>query len=159
MSEADLIRKFYEAFQRLDADTMAACYAEDAKFDDPAFDLRGREQVGGMWRMLSQAVKANGMDVWKLDFSGIRVDGDRGFAHWEPHYRYSATGRLVHNIIDAEFRFQNGLIVEHRDHFDLNRWAKQALGLMPVALLGWTPLLRNGVRKKAAEKLQRFLAR
>ena len=26
-------------------------------------------------------------------------------AHWEPTYRFSATGRTVHNVIDAEFEF------------------------------------------------------
>ena len=29
---------------------MAACYAPDATFEDEAFSLKGRDQVGGMWR-------------------------------------------------------------------------------------------------------------
>src|SRR6478672_11208014 len=38
---ADLIRRFYSAFAARDADTMAACYAPDARFSDPVFtDLR-----------------------------------------------------------------------------------------------------------------------
>ncbi len=153
-----LIERFYQAFRDLDADTMAASYAEQATFQDAAFTLQGRREIGGMWRMLCEAVKAKGRDVWKLDYSGIRADSTRGVAHWEPHYRFSATGRMVHNIIDAEFEFENGLIVAHRDHFDFNRWARQAIGPLPVMLLGWTPVLRNKVRKTAAENLRRFLA-
>lgn len=158
MSE-QLIERFYKAFADLDADTMVSCYAENAVFADEVFTLNGRHEIGGMWRMLGEAVKTKGRDVWKLDYSGIRVDGNRGVAHWEPHYRFSATGRMVHNIIDAEFTFENGLIVAHKDRFDFNRWAKQALGPMPVLLLGWTPLLRNKVRKTAGENLKRFLSR
>jgi len=48
-----LITRFYQAFQRLDADAMAACYTDDVVFSDPAFgELRGRD-AGDMWRMLT----------------------------------------------------------------------------------------------------------
>ena len=48
-----LITQFYEAFQRLDAEAMAACYTDDVLFSDPVFgELRGRN-VGDMWRMLT----------------------------------------------------------------------------------------------------------
>ncbi|MGH8674549.1 MAG: hypothetical protein ACREVG_09595 [Burkholderiales bacterium] len=33
------IQTLYAAFDRLDAGAMAACYAEDARFDDGAFSL------------------------------------------------------------------------------------------------------------------------
>ena len=36
------IETFYGAFARLDADTMAQCYADDAAFDDEVFSLRGK---------------------------------------------------------------------------------------------------------------------
>ena len=58
--------RLYEAFAKLDADTMAACYAPDARFDDEAFSLRGAREVGGMWKMLCAATQAKGADVWKL---------------------------------------------------------------------------------------------
>ncbi|AVP96356.1 ketosteroid isomerase [Ahniella affigens] len=152
------IEQFYQAFARLDGEAMTAFYAPDAWFEDEAFSLRGRVEVGGMWQMLCAAVKAKGKDVWKLDYSGIRSEHGKVLAHWEPVYRFSATGRMVHNIIDAEFEFRDGLIVGHRDRFDFNRWAKQALGPMPVLLLGWTPLLRNKVRNTARANLNKFLA-
>jgi hypothetical protein len=148
------VERLYAAFAKLDAETMAACYAPDAVFDDEAFSLRGREQIGGMWAMLCDAVKAKGRDVWKLETRDITARS----AHWEPTYRFSATGRMVHNIIDAEFEFDAaGLITRHRDRFDFWRWSRQALGA-PGLLLGWSPMLRGKVRAQAAKNLDRFLA-
>ena len=85
------IERLYSAFAKLDADAMTACYAEDACFDDEAFSLRGRTQIGGMWVMLCDAVKAKGRDVWKLEVSRVTERS----AHWEPTYRFPATGRTV----------------------------------------------------------------
>ena len=148
------IERLYAAFAQLDADAMAACYAPQATFDDEAFSLRGRAQVGAMWAMLCEAVKTKGRDVWKLEVSQITDHS----AHWEPTYRFTATGRMVHNIIDAEFEFDSaGLITRHRDRFDFWRWARQALGT-PGLLLGWSPLLRTKVRTQAAKNLARFMA-
>jgi hypothetical protein len=154
MSQAR-IQAFYDAFRRLDAETMRAAYAEHAVFSDPAFDLQGRDRIGAMWNLLTDAVRAKGQDVWRLDLSQVT---DRS-AHWEPHYRFSATGRIVHNVIDAEFVFDaQGLIAEHRDRFDFWRWSRQALG--PVGtLLGWTPMLRNKVRQQAGANLDAWIAK
>ena len=150
----ETIESFYAAFARLDGAAMALCYAEDARFDDDAFALSGRREIGGMWSMLCEAVKAKGRDVWKLEVSNI-TDGS---AHWEAHYRFSATGRMVHNIIEAKFEFDDaGLVKRHRDSFDFWRWSRQALGA-PGILLGWTPFLRGKVRTTAAANLKKFLA-
>ena len=154
MSQAT-IERFYAAFAQLDAATMQACYAPGAQFDDEAFSLQGAPQIGGMWRMLCETTKAKGMAHWKLETSHITARS----AHWEAHYLFSATGRLVHNKIDAEFEFDaNGLITRHRDRFDFWSWSRQALGA-PGWLLGWSPFLRNKVRATAAANLQRFLSK
>lgn len=152
------LTKFYTAFAALDADTMASCYAQDVAFADPAFSLRGRREAGGMWRMLCAATQANGRDVWQLEFSAIHADASSGRAHWEAHYRFSATGRLVHNSSDAQFTFTpDGLIASHRDRFNFWRWSRQALGA-PGLLLGWTPFLQAKVRAQAGANLKKFLA-
>lgn len=149
------IERFYAAFAALDHASMQACYAADARFDDEAFALQGREQIGAMWRMLCTATQAKGMAQWRLDASAITERS----AHWEAHYLFSATGRTVHNVIDAEFEFDaEGRITRHRDRFDFWRWARQALGT-PGLLLGWTPYLRGQVRARAARNLQQFMAR
>jgi hypothetical protein len=148
------VERLYAAFAKLDSDSMAACYAPDAVFDDEAFSLKGRAQIGAMWTMLCDAVKTKGRDVWKLEVSQVTERS----AHWEPTYNFSATGRMVHNIIDAEFEFDSaGLITRQRDRFDFWRWSRQALGA-PGLLLGWSPLLRNKVRAQAAKNLERFIA-
>lgn len=152
------IERFYSAFAALDTEGMASCYAPDAQFDDPAFSLRGKSEVMGMWRMLCTATREKNRDAWRLAYRDARADGDRGSAHWDAWYRFS-TGRLVHNSIDAQFRFDpQGLIREHRDSFDFWRWSRQALGA-PGLLLGWTPLLRAKVRQQAGANLRKFMAR
>lgn len=151
------IEALYAAFQRLDGEAMQACYAEDAGFDDEAFSLQGRREIGGMWRMLCDATKSrpDAKAHWRLAVSAVT---DRS-AHWEADYLFSATGRTVHNVIDAEFEFDTqGLIRRQRDRFDFWRWSRQALGT-PGLLLGWTPMLRNKVRATAAANLRKFLER
>jgi hypothetical protein len=149
----ETIERFYKAFAELDAKTMAACYAPDASFEDPVFQLRGRTHVGGMWAMLCAAVKKSGRNDWKLE---VRDITERS-AHWEPTYRFSATGRLVHNVIDAEFDIDdNGLIRRHRDRFDFWRWSRQALGPMGW-LFGWTGWLRNKVQRTATRNLAKHI--
>ena len=88
----------------------------------------------------------------------MHAEADSGQAHWDARYRFSATGRMVLNRIDAEFAFDPaGRIARHRDSFDFWAWSRQALGA-PGLLLGWTPMLRNGVRRKADANLRRYLA-
>lgn len=153
------IRRFYDAFAKLDADTMAACYAPGAVFEDEVFSLRGAREVGGMWKMLCAATRAKGAEVWKLTYRDVEADAASGQAHWDAHYRFSATGRMVDNSIDSRMTFTpEGFIATHRDTFAFWRWARQALGA-PGLLLGWSPLLRNKVRSTAADNLAAFLAR
>ena len=102
-----------------------------------------------MWRMLCSVTREKGADVWQLRFSDVQADESGGRAHWDAHYRFSATGRIVDNSIDAQFGFgPDGRIVRHRDSFDFWRWSRQALG-PPGWLLGWTPMLRAKLRAKA----------
>lgn len=152
-SNAALIRRFYEAFGRRDAESMAACYADDIQFSDPAFpDLKGRH-AGDMWRMLCDA----GKDL-RIEASEIEATDDRGSARWVAHYTFSATGNAVVNDIRASFRFRDGRIVEHRDVFDFKKWSGQALGLVGK-LFGGTGWLQRQVQTKAARGLASFQRR
>lgn len=149
---AELISRFYQAFQQLDAETMAACYAENVQFSDPAFtDLRGRD-AGDMWRMLTARAQN-----FSLTFDSVQADDEQGSARWVATYLFSKTGNTVVNHIQANFRFVDGKIVEHRDSFDLWRWARQALGTKGL-LLGWTPLVQGAIRKQAMAGLRAWQA-
>ena len=147
---AQLLREFYEAFSRRDGEAMAAAYLSDASFSDPVFTELDGAGAGAMWTMLTE----RGGDL-KVEFSGIEADDQRGKAHWEAWYTFSATGKYVHNIIDAEFTFRDGKIASHVDTFDFYRWAKQALGV-PGTLLGWTSFLQNKVRGTAQGQLAKY---
>lgn len=148
-----LIERFYTAFAALDGKGMSDCYASDVRFSDPVFpDLSGNA-AGGMWRMLT----GQAADL-KIEHSAVSADDETGRAHWEAWYTFSVTGRKVHNVIDATFHFRDGAIVQHTDDFNFYRWSRQALGV-PGVLLGWTPLLRNKVRRMAGGNLEKFLAK
>lgn len=159
MNNTDTIKRFYSAFAKRDPVTMAECYDESAVFSDEVFELSGKREVVGMWTMLLSVPQQPGAEVWKLEFSNVLANGNDGQAHWDATYRFSATGRMVLNRIDARFRFNDaGLIVEHRDSFDFWRWSRQALGL-PGLLLGWTSFLRKKIRAGARANLDNFLAK
>lgn len=124
MSPTEVATAFYEAFSRRDGEAMAALYADDATFSDPAFPGLDARQVRGMWRMLT----SRGKDL-RITYELRGVDGETVRVHWEADYTFSATGRMVHNVIDATLRVVNGKIVSHVDVFDLRAWLAQAFGL------------------------------
>jgi len=104
-----------------------------------------------MWHMLAE----RGTDL-TLQCRDVREQPDGTVsARWDAHYTFSATGRKVHNAIDARFEFRDGLVIRHVDRFDFWRWSRQALGA-PGWLLGWTSLLRGKVRAQAAKGLAAF---
>ncbi len=145
-----LIREFYAAFARRDAEAMAACYHPDVFFSDTVFpSLRGAE-AGDMWRMLLS--RATDLEVTLDEAQG---DASGAKAKWTARYTFSKTGRKVVNRISAMFAFRDGLIVRHFDSFPFWPWAAQALG--PAGkLLGWLAPLKWKVRKEAARGLERF---
>jgi ketosteroid isomerase-like protein len=148
---AQVLRDFYDAFGRLDAEGMVVHYADDVEFSDPVFQTLHGDEAKGMWRMLCS--RAKGL---KVVASAIEGDDTSGKAHWDADYPFSATGRMVHNRIDASFTFRDGKIVRHADTFDLWKWSGMALGL-PGKLLGWSPPMQNKIRKGAKEGLAAFM--
>lgn len=130
---------------------MARCYHENIEFSDPVFPALKGAHAGAMWKMLCSQARG-----FALTVDGIQADDTNGRAHWEARYIFGTTGRPVHNRIDASFQFRDGRIIRHRDHFNFWKWSFMALG--PVGLLlGWSPLLKNKVRKLAAKNIDRFM--
>ncbi len=104
-----------------------------------------------MWKMLI----LNGKDL-ELNFQNVSADEKSGSAEWIANYTFSKTGRKVENRIKANFEFENGKIISHKDSFDFYKWAKQALGISGL-LLGWTSFLQNKVRQTAMKNLDDFM--
>ena len=151
-AQKSLIRRFYQAFQRHDGPAMVACYHPEAEFQDPVFGTLAAREAKAMWLMLLDVSEGQ----LKIDFSDLDVKNGLGQAYWQAWYQFSATGNPVHNQIQAQFTFKDGLIYRHRDQFDLHHWSAMALG--PVgALLGGTDFMQNTVRKLAKERLLEYL--
>ncbi|PST84851.1 ketosteroid isomerase [Pedobacter yulinensis] len=149
--EEELIHNFYTAFQRGDYRTMQRCYADEAVFNDAVFTNLQAAEVRAMWQMLLESSS----DL-QMRFSGIEASENEGSATWIANYTFSKTGRKVENRIQAHFKFSNGKISEHTDHFSFSRWARQSLG--PIGwILGKTSFLRNKVRREARRKLDAYL--
>lgn len=150
MDTAAAIGRFYAAFDRRDADTMAASYAPAARFSDPVFRTVTGPAIGMMWRMLSERA----VDL-RVEWGPIRVEDDVARVDWQAWYTYSATRRRVHNRIAATFLMEGHLIRRHDDVFDLYRWTRQALGTKGL-LLGWTPFVQRAIQRQARQALERF---
>jgi ketosteroid isomerase-like protein len=147
---ARLIETFYTSFQKRDAEGMVACYHPDVRFSDPVFHELQGARACAMWRMLCK--RASDLQI---EFRDVQADDRTGSAHWEARYLFSATGRKVHNVIDAKFEFRDGKIVRHADTFDLWRWAGMALG-PKGKLLGWLPPIQRAIHQKAVRGLDEF---
>lgn len=149
---AELIERFYRAFDAGDGEAMAACYAPGVWFSDPVFPTLKGARAASMWKMLTAGKAESGLRVELLEHE---ADEKTGSAHWKARYTFVETGRPVINDIRATYRFEDGRIIEHRDEFSFYLWARQALGPVGV-LLGWTPILRSAVRRKAGRRLEQF---
>lgn len=149
----EIVDRFYTGLAERDAEAMVSCYADDIVFEDPAFgELRGHH-AGDMWRMLC----SSDTDL-KLEHKILSSTDTTVRTNWIAEYTFTATGRAVRNDIEATMTFEDGLIVDHRDQFDMWKWSSQALGL-PGRLLGWSPLIRSKVRSTALGSLAKFQAR
>jgi hypothetical protein len=118
------LNRYFECFTTGDYRGMQWCLHPEVEFSDIGFDLR-RKEVGAMWHM----IVANAIQV---SFRDVKVDGQKGTAHWECDYQFrkdkASEPRPVHNTIDSRFRFEGGLIREHRDECDFWKWFEQAMG-------------------------------
>jgi ketosteroid isomerase-like protein len=149
----ELIQTFYDAFARLDHETMNSCYSDNPVFNDPVFGILQGDEVRAMWEMLCKSAKDFTLEVEKIE-----VDAEYGTCNWTATYTFSKTGRKVLNHVKAHMRLENEKIIEHTDEFDIYKWSRQALGL-PGVLLGWSGYLKNKIRSDAKRKLAAFMSK
>lgn len=146
-----LLLKFYTAFANADTKTMCECYHPNIQFQDPAFGVLKGNDVCQMWNMLIEKSKGN----IKIEFSDIKADDFSGMAKWIATYNFSKTNRKVVNVIQAEFRFKDNLIIRHTDSFDIWKWSRHAFGIKGL-LLGWTGFMQNQIQKQALAALKNY---
>jgi hypothetical protein len=150
---ARLIETLYRAIQGAQPEAIIACYASDAKFEDIAFRLQGRDEILGMWRLV-----CHGRPKVTIDFDSISADGTKGQGRWMATYMFGKTaakpGRKVDNTLTSEFAFREGLIVEHHDRCHPVAWAVQALPCPLGCIIGPIAPLRRTLAKL---RLKKFL--
>ena len=143
-ANAALINRFYEAFARQRRRGDGRLLHARRPLPDPVFTRPHGDEVGAMWRMLCG--RGNGPRGRPLGRQGRRRRPARPTGR--PTTRSRHRPRRSTTSIDASFRFENGLIADHRDSFDLYAWARQALGPVGV-LLGWAPPIQSKIRAQA----------
>jgi ketosteroid isomerase-like protein len=150
----EVVRKFYQSFQALDGNAMAACYHPDVYFEDPAFGVLKGSRAARMWQMLCESQKDKDFQLVVSDpiehDEVVKVD-------WEAQYIFSKTGRHIHNHITATLKVLEGRILHHVDHFSLHRWATQALGWKGW-LLGGTPFFQKKLQQQTNRLLDKYIA-
>jgi hypothetical protein len=147
-SHAALLAKLYGCLDGKDHQSMASCYHPHATFMDIAFTLHGRKRIHAMWHLIAET------DL-RATFRVLRADDQTGTVDLTDDYTFRDTARHVHNVIRSEFRFRDGLIIEHRDSCDALKWGMQALGPVKGVFSWLIPAIR---RSKAMTKLEKFIA-
>ena len=148
-SNVALLQRLYTSLNQRAAGLMAECYHPAATFHDIAFDLKDKDEIRAMWEMICSG------DI-STTFEVVSADDREGVVQLVDEYTFRETGRKVRNPIESRFRFQDGLIIEHRDTCDARAWAAAALGGVSGFLAGRLHFLRAW---KARAMLRPFLRR
>ena len=153
------IQSFFQCLAGGDYRGMQKYLHPEVEFTDIGFVLQGK-QVGAMWHMLCD----KGL---RIMYRNATANDDVGSVNWQCNYEFkkdeSSAPRPIHNIIEARFRFENGLIREHHDTCDFDKWADQALGIgshvlvLFGTLVGHRELLHEKVRESAKKKIDAFV--
>jgi ketosteroid isomerase-like protein len=125
---------FYDALANGRFDEMESLYAPDVKFRDEVFEYADRKGTMGMWRTLF------GKTDVRVTSRITGIEGDKVRVHWDAHYKFGT--RPVHNEIDSVLTIRDGKIVDQRDSFSWEKWARQAL---PLGKLGETEAVHKVV--------------
>lgn len=159
MPDQKIVEEFLTCYQKHDFNGMHSCLDSNVTFSDFAFDkIRGRE-VRAMWHWFCVSYPPRKNPVNVPEFEIIKTQNSTVVARYRVTYPYGDKQRPVNYFIEAKFKIQDNRIIEQTDMFSSIsqfEFAKMALGF-PFQLLSLTPLLQNIVRRKATEKLKKFM--
>ncbi len=147
------VGQLYSSFNECDLEGMLSVYHEEAKFFDPVFGNLNRKEIEGMWGML---LSRQSPDALAIEYGDIKIDGDVALVEWQAKYEFSKTKRKVHNRINAQLHFKDGLIINHKDDFNLHKWAGQALGWKGIFFGGFS-FFKKGIKKQSKSLLNSYL--
>lgn len=151
MDAREIASGFYSAFAKGDVETMISFYDDQIVFEDPAFGKLKGDEVKMMWKMLIERSQG----TLKIDFKVIEATENTARVNWEARYLISNTGRHIHNKISAELTIEKGKIIKHIDHFNLWKWAHQAIGWKGL-VFGWTAAVQSKIRKLSRSLLDAY---
>lgn len=153
---AALVARFFEAWGRLDAESLVACLHPEISFSDPMFPNLRREQVPAMWQMLIASMALHPAD-FSLRHDIVFLEERKAQVHWQVRFR-NVAGRRIHHKALATLTFWDDRIVRHVDGYPFYGWARQSLGLSGK-LLGWNKSYREAVQSAARKQLAVFMHR
>ena len=124
-SPAEVVRKFFDAYQRLDVDGMTALMAPDFVFDDPTFRLHANSPAE--WRKQAEAnrlvISRIGIEVHSTVQSGDTVAVEVTLSGG---IKPANSGERPFKVRGATFfRVRNGLITRWTDYFDYRTFTEQ----------------------------------
>ncbi|BAO56211.1 nuclear transport factor 2 family protein [Nonlabens marinus] len=152
METRQLLNKFYDSFAHGDAHGMIECYAPQIVFEDPVFGQLHGKRAECMWQMLLENKKRKPQISYRVLIYGA----DTAQVAWTATYFYGKSDRKVVNQVLASFDFKDGLIVHHRDNFNLWNWSRQALGISGF-LIGWTNIMERKIQNKTRALLDTYI--
>jgi len=152
MTNKEIIIKFYDAFSNHNPETMVNFYDDNIEFEDPAFGILKGIAAKMMWKMLIEISKGN----LKITVENIKSEENFGSVDWKAEYIFSQTKRKVINNVHAEFEFQNGKIIKHKDFFDFYKWSCQALGIFGF-LFGKSKVFKFIFKRKTNSMLKKYI--
>ncbi len=116
MDNNEIIKNFYSAFTKGDANTMISFYSDNVVFTDPAFGTLKGKKAKAMWKMLL----SNKKSLANVSFNSIKETNNTNVsAKWTATYNYGSKSRKVVNNVSAEFEFKDDKIIKHTDNFNL----------------------------------------
>lgn len=120
---------FYNGLSSQNMQKLQQLYHADVSFIDPVHELHGRNA-------LTEYFDHAYARLQHCEFTGLQQmeHGEQGFLSWQMQFSHPAIGKgktiIVHGC--SVLRWQDGLIIYHRDYYDLNEMVFRHL---PV--IGW----------------------
>lgn len=139
---------------------MHDCLDSNVVFSDFAFDKIQDKEVRAMWHWFCIPYSPRKDPVNVPEFKVIKAENGTVEAEYRVSYLYGDEQRPVDYWIKSSFRVEGNKIIEQIDTFkgflQFIKFTGMAFGF-PTQLVALTPVLRKTVRRKAVEKLRKFM--